>query len=171
MATWYLGKIRYQREDEAGSLKTINEAYLVDAVSYTEAEARMYEVVASNTPDFQLINLTKMKLSEVFFEENGSEIWYKAKVQYITFDEKTQKEKKVPHIMLINAETPKDVYEALVKNLGSLGDYLITDINITTILEVCPYVPENELLKKGNFRPVAEVLAEQETKLSEQANQ
>jgi hypothetical protein len=64
--------------------------------------------------------------------------------------------------MLINAENPRDTYEALVKNLGTLGDYLITDINITTILEVCPYVPENELLKKGNFRPVAEVLAEQE---------
>jgi hypothetical protein len=162
MATWYLGKIRYQKEDEAGSLKTINEAYLVDAVSYTEAEARMFEIVASNTPDFQLTNLTKMKLSEVFFEENGSEIWYKAKVQYISFDEKTQKEKKTPHIMLINAENPKDVFEALTKNLGNLNDYQITDINITTILEVCPYVPENELLKKGNFRPVAEVLAEQE---------
>ena len=162
MATWYLGKIRYQKEDEAGSLKTINEAYLVDAVSYTEAEARMFEIVASNTPDFQLTNLTKMKLSEVFFEENGSEIWYKAKVQYISFDEKTQKEKKTPHIMLINAENPKDVFEALTKNLGNLNDYQITDINITTILEVCPYIPENELLKKGNFRPVAEVLAEQE---------
>ena len=163
MATWYLGKIRYQKEDEAGSLKTINEAYLVDAVSYTEAEARMFEIVASNTPDFQLTNLSKMKLSEVFFEENGSEIWYKAKVQYISFDEKTQKEKKTPHMMLINAENPKDVFEALTKNLGNLNDYQITDINITTILEVCPYVPENELLKKGNFRPVAEVLAEQET--------
>jgi Domain of unknown function (DUF4494) len=116
--------------------------------------------VASNTPDFQLTNLSKMKLSEVFFEENGSEIWYKAKVQYISFDEKTQKEKKTPHMMLINAENPKDVFEALTKNLGNLNDYQITDINITTILEVCPYVPENELLKKGNFRPVAEVLAE-----------
>jgi hypothetical protein len=68
MATWYLGKIRFQKEDEAGSLKTINEAYLVDAMSYTEAEARMFEVVASNTPDFQLTNLSKMKISEVFFE-------------------------------------------------------------------------------------------------------
>jgi len=162
MATWYLGKIRYQKEDEAGSLKTINEAYLVDAVSYTEAEARMFEIVASNTPDFQLTNLSKMKLSEVFFEENSSEIWYKAKVQYISFDEKTQKEKKTPHIMLINDENPKDVFEALTKNLGNLNDYQITDINITTILEVCPYVPENELLRKGNFRPVAEVLSEHE---------
>lgn len=162
MATWYLGKIRFQREDEAGSLKTINEAYLVDAVSYTEAEARMFEVVASNTPDFQLINLAKMKLSEVFFEDNGSETWFKVKVMYISFDEKTAKEKKTPHMMLINADTPKDAFEALTKNLGNLNDYQITDINITTILEVCPYVPENELLKKGNFRPVAEVLAEQE---------
>jgi hypothetical protein len=64
--------------------------------------------------------------------------------------------------MLINAENPKDVFEALTKNLGNLNDYQITDINITTILEVCPYIPENELLKKGNFRPVAEVLAEHE---------
>ncbi|MFC0184139.1 protein of unknown function [Pseudarcicella hirudinis] len=167
MATWYLGKIRFQKEDEAGSLKTINEAYLVDAVSYTDAEARMYEVVASNTPDFQLTNLSKMKISEVFNVENGSEIWYKSKVQYITFDEKSQKEKKTPHVMLINAENPKEAYELLVQNLGTVDDYQITDINITSILEIFPYEPENELLKKGNFRPVAEVLAEQ----AEQAKQ
>jgi Domain of unknown function (DUF4494) len=159
MATWYLGKIRFQKEDEAGSLKTINEEYLVDAVSYTEGEARLHEIVASNTPDFQVVKITKMRLSEVFFEENGSEIWYKAKVQYVSFDEKTQKEKKVPHMMLINAENPKEAYEALVENCGNLNDYLITDINITTILEVCPYVPENELLKQGNFKPVSEIAA------------
>ena len=154
MATWYLGKIRYQREDDAGSLKTINEQYLIDSVSYTEAEARMFEVVASNTPDFQLISLTKMRLSEVFFEENGSETWYKLKVMYISFDEKTDKEKKTPHFMLINSDNPKDAFEALTKNLGNLNDYQITDVNITQILEVCPYVPENELLKKGNFKPL-----------------
>lgn len=152
MATWYLGKIRFQREDDAGSLKTITEQYLIDSVSYTEAEARMFEVVASNTPDFQLISLTKMRLSEVFFEENGSEIWYKLKVMYISFDEKTAKEKKTPHMMLINADKPEDAIAFLVKNLGNLNDYQITDVNITQILEVCPYLPENELLKKGNFK-------------------
>jgi hypothetical protein len=65
-------------------------------------------------------------------------------------------------MMLINANDPGEVYTLLKKNLGNLNDYQITDINITTILEVCPYEPENEMLKKGNFRPVAEVLAEQE---------
>ncbi|MBP6386271.1 MAG: DUF4494 domain-containing protein [Pseudarcicella sp.] len=159
MATWYLGKLKYQKEDEAGSLKTITEAYLVDAVSYTDAEARIFEIMASNTPDFQITSLNKMKLSEVFNEENGAETWYKGKVVFISFDEKTQKEKKTPHIMLINAETPKEAYEGLVKNLGNLNDYQITDINLTPILEVVPYEPENEMLKHGNFKPVSEVMA------------
>ena len=154
MATWYLGKIRYQKEDEAGSLKTINEQYLIDAVSYTEAEARLYEIVASNTPDFLLVSLAKMKLSEVFFEENGSETWYKLKVVYISFDDKMQKEKKTPHMMLINADKPEDAIAFLTKKLGYLNDYQITDVNITQILEIHPYMPENELLKKGNFKPL-----------------
>lgn len=157
MATWYLGQIRYQKENEAGSLVTINEAYLVDAVSYTEGEARLHEIVAINTPDFQVVKITKMRLSEVFFEENGSEVWYKCKVVYISFDEKTQKEKLTPHVMIINAENPRDAYDALCKNLGNLNDYKITDINITTILEVCPYVPESkieEMIKSGQFKPL-----------------
>ena len=142
MAKWYLGKITYQKEDESGSLKTVSEQYLLDAVSYTEAETRLFEVVASNTPDFQLKSLVPKKIQEIFKQENGAETWYKAKVQYITFDEKTQKEKKVPLIFLINAETPKDVYDALVNQLGNLNDYIITDINITNILEICPYIPK-----------------------------
>ena len=159
MATWYLGKIRYQREDESGSLKTINEQYLIDAVSYTEAESRLYTIISSNTPDFQLVSLNKKKISEIFTQENGSETWYQAKVQYITFDEKTQKEKKVPHVMLINCDNPKEAYDLLIGLLGSLNDYVITNINITSILEIHPYIPENEILKTGNFKPVSEILA------------
>ena len=141
MATWYLGKIRFQREDESGSLQTINESYLVDAVSYTEAEARMFEVVASNTPDLQLISLAKMKLSEVFFEDNNSETRFQLKVIYSSFDEKTAKEKKTPHMILINADNVLDAHEAIKKNLGNLNDYEIVGVNITPILEVCPYIP------------------------------
>lgn len=171
MATWYLGKIRFQKEDEAGSLRTINEQYLVDAVSYTEAEARMFEIVASNTPDFQLISLTKMILSEIFLEENGSEKWYKIKVNYIGFNEKTQKEELTPHTFLINCEDIFAAWTAIKKNLGDLNDYDIVGINVTSILEVHPYVPENELLKKGNFRPVSEVLADTDATQPNAANQ
>lgn len=156
MATWYYSKIRYQREDEAGTLKTIKEAYLIDAVSYTEAEARVFEIVASNTPEFQIDKISKMKLAEVFIEPDV-ETWFKAKVQYISFDESSQKEKKTAHFILINAIDPGQVYKLLKEKLGSLNDYEITDINLTDILEVCPYEPENEILK---FRPVEEVINE-----------
>ena len=140
MASWYLGKIQYQKETEAGHLKIHHEAFLIDAVSYTEAEARLFEKVTKTTPDFKLKSLVPMKLSEIFFTESGSEIWYKAKVQYISFDERTQKEKKIPHIMLINAENPKEVFEGLQERLGNLNDYQITDINITPIMKVWIYV-------------------------------
>ncbi|MFC0183331.1 protein of unknown function [Pseudarcicella hirudinis] len=151
---WYLGKIRFQKEDESGSLKTINEAYLVDAVSYTDAEARLYEYIPDSTQNWNLVSLVKQTISEIFHIENGSEVWYKAKVQYVTFDEKSQKEKKTPIVMLINAENPKDAYELLTKQLGTIDDYHITNVNLTSILEIVHYKPENELLKKGNFLKV-----------------
>jgi len=97
MPSWYLGKIKYQQEQENGALKTISEAYLVDAVSYTDAEARIYRIVADNTPDFQVSSLSKMKLSDVFhFEDEGGEKWFKCKTFYVSIDDSkgAAKEKK-----------------------------------------------------------------------------
>lgn len=159
MATWYLAKIRYQKEDEAGSLKIISEQYLFDAVSYTEAEAKLHTHIASNTPDFQLITLIKMRLSDVLIQENTEEVWYKVKVNYLEFDEKTQKDKKTPHFYLINAVSIETVCAEIKVILGNLNDYEIRDIQTSDILEIIPHVPENELLKHGNFKPVAELSA------------
>ncbi len=144
MATWYLGKISFQKETENGSLQSFREAYLVDSVSYTEAEAILFQRLQETRKDFQLLGITKMKLSEVFIEDNeGYEnTFFKMKCLYITFDEKTQKEKNVPHMMLINAGNPLEAYNHLVKHLGTLNDYKITDINPTPILEVFKYDPE-----------------------------
>lgn len=157
MSVWYQGKIRYQKIDEKDRTIKITEVYLVDAVSYTDAEARIYTTVASNTPDFHLFGLSRMKVSEVFFVEDGSEIWYKLKVNFMSFDEKTQKEKRTPFNMLINADNPLEAYNLLKERLGTVEDYQITDINITNILEVIPYDEVDEKLKAGNFKPLAEV--------------
>lgn len=162
MSNWYQGKIRYQKVDEKDRTIKITEVYLVDAVSYTDAEARVYHTVASNTPDFQLFGLSRMKIHEVFFVEEGSETWYKVKVNFISFDEKAQKEKRTPFTMLINADNPLLAYQLISERLGTVEDYQITDINITNILEIIPYEkPEEKILKSGNFKPLAEVLANQ----------
>lgn len=159
MPTWYQASIRYQQTDEQGKVKAISEVYLFDAVSYTDAEAKTYAYVADNLQDFQISTIKRMKLAEVFFVEEGAETWYKCKVQYITFDEKAQKEKKVPYMMLINAENPREAYDLLKERLGTVSDYLITDCNLTTILEVVPYDEIQAKLASGRLIPLSEAVS------------
>jgi len=163
MATWFQAKIKFVQEDEKGVARNINQVYLFDAVSYTDAEARAYQHLAAEVPDFQLTGLNKMKLNEVYFEENSSEIWFKCKVSYIVFDEKTQREKKVPYAFLLNAHTIKDAYTILESKLGTVQDYIITDIGATKILDVIPYEEDNDLeepvpVVTERMKPLAEVM-------------
>jgi hypothetical protein len=169
MPNWFLGKIRYQqpiddstvgtRNEEFIKQKTVTEAYLVDAVSYTEAEARLYQEIAANTPDFEITNISRMQLADVFFnEEDGGETWYKVKAMYILEDEKTGKQKKTPSNMLINAQNPKQAYERVEYSLKtSLDPFEITDVNTTKILDVFPFNEEQR-----NLRPLHEVETESE---------
>lgn len=170
MATWYQAKIRFQQQDEKGGNKTINQVYLFDSVSYTDAEARSYNFFAAELQDFQLVGLTKMKFNEVFFIENKAEIWFKCRVQYIVFDEKTQNDKKVPFLMLLNAHDIKECYGILVEKLGSVQDYIISDINATKILDVIPYEePEVEKIEiPANLKPLNDLIAKLETETEQQ---
>jgi hypothetical protein len=161
MASWYLGKIRYQKEDEAGSLKTINEVYLVDAISYTESEARLYKQIVTGASDFSVSSISKMRLADLFAYEDG-EKWFKAKVIYFSVDDKSGKEKKVVNYMLVNAD---GIDQALARITESLRTMLIpyetTDINLTPILDVFPYTAEEEEVEiPANMRPLTEVMAE-----------
>lgn len=157
MAQWFQANIRYTQQDDQGKQKTVNEVYLFDSVSYTDAEAKTYAYVADNWPDFQLISIKRLKMQEVFFVENGADLWFKAKVQYITFDEKSQKEKKTAYNMLINAENVKDAYDLLRERLGPINDYIISDINSTNILEVIPYENIEDKVAAGRLTPLSEV--------------
>jgi hypothetical protein len=161
MATWYLAKVSITQQDEKGNAKPVKQSYLFDAVSYTDAEARVTEYVAPEFPEFILEGLTKMKLNEVFFVDNGAETWFKSKVQYIVYDEKSQKEKLVPFMFLINAKDIKECYGLLQEKCGTINDYIITDINVTKILDVIPYddedKPKKETSAPRNLVPLSEI--------------
>lgn len=164
MPNWFLGRIRYQetlddsnvgtRNQEFAKQKTVTEEYLFDAVSYTDAEARLYLEVAANTPDFEITKLDHMKLADIFETPDGGETWYKVKALFITDDEKTGKQKKTPSVMLANANTLKEAYERVEAALKSaLDPFEITDVNITKILEIYPY----DEAKSRNLTPIGEV--------------
>ena len=173
MPTWFIGKIRYQQTDDSAAVdtqkdgsaeapkqKTVNETYLIDAVSYTDAEARLYRIVADNTPDFEITAIRPMRLSDVFHIEGGDN-WYKCKTYYMTEDDKGR-QKKIVSNMLINGSNLREAHQRLTDNLSQmLVPVEITDINLTPILEVVPYEAlETEI--PANFKPLAQVRTEAE---------
>lgn len=161
MATWFLCKIRYRKQSENGKQLTINESYLIDSVSFTDAEARIYQELSSIIKDFSLTGVRPMRLTDVFHYEDA-ETWYKCKVNYISIDEKSGKEKKVQNTMLVSASTVKQAYERIEESLSTmLVPFEISDINITNIMEIFPYTPDEPKIP-SNFRPLKEVQAEQE---------
>jgi hypothetical protein len=158
MPSWYLCKIRYRKEAENSKPVTINESYLVDSVSFTDAEARIYKELESIIRDFTLVGVNPMRVADVFHFED-SETWFKCKVSYISVDDKSGKEKKIQNLMLVSADDVKQAYERIQESLKNmLVPFDITDVNITNIIEIFPYYAEEKI--PGNLRPLAEVEAE-----------
>lgn len=139
MASWYFSKIRYQKEDEAGSLKTIDEAYLIDAVSFTEAEAKCYELIETGASDFSVVSINRMRLSDLFEFEDGEQ-WFKVKVIYYSVDERSGKDKRIVNYMLVNSEGIQQAMDRVNEKMRDfLIPYEITAAQLTPILEVFPH--------------------------------
>ncbi|WP_020531691.1 DUF4494 domain-containing protein [Flexithrix dorotheae] len=162
MRTWFLCKIKYEKEDDKGRLNKVTEAYLLDALTFTEAEARIYEQLGSVIRgEFMVTNIGKSKYVDIF-QYDDIDTWFHCKVVYVTADEKTGKEKKVTNLMLVSAHNVKEAYERLQDNLKTmLVPYEITAINQSPIVEIFPYDGELEQEIPENLKPLSEVQEEQ----------
>ena len=126
--------------------KKVTEPYLVDALSFTEAEARIIEEIRPFiTGEFTVTDVKRARLSELFFNENGDR-YYKVKVYFITLDEKTGAEKKISAQMLAQASDLKEAIAVLEEGMkGTMADYVIASVSETPIMDVFPYeAPEEE---------------------------
>ena len=107
MHNWFECKVSYEKMLENGMQKKVTEPYLVDALSFTEAEARIIEEIRPFiTGEFTVTDIKRARLSELFFNENGDR-FYKIKVYFITLDEKSGAEKKTAATMLAQASNLK----------------------------------------------------------------
>jgi len=141
MATWFECKVRYVKIDETtGKEKKVNEPYLVDAISFTEAESRIHKQLEEMIRgDFQVTNIRKAEYSDLFPFDNGDR-WYKCKVSYVSIDESAGKEKKVTSQMLVMANDLKEAYDNLMTSLsGMTVDFDVTGINESPLIDVFPY--------------------------------
>jgi hypothetical protein len=131
----YLVKIRHSVQKEDGSPKPVNETFLVDAVSFMNAELIAIDE-NQGKKDLQIKAINPYKISDIFRNECSEDdgyIWFRAKVAYITFDEKSQKEKRTNHFMLVLSDSVANANLLLKSKLGTLNDYEILDLVTTKI--------------------------------------
>ena len=141
-AMWFECKIRYEKVMEDGTPKKVNEVYVIDALSFSEAEERIMEEMSSYiSGEIELVDVKIAPYKEIFFVDNNlADRWFKAKVVYITIDERTQREKRMPVMVLVNAGN----INSAIKNTdevmgGTMIDYAITAIQETKIFDVFEY--------------------------------
>jgi hypothetical protein len=164
MKIWFQCKIKYQKEEENGKMKNVSETYLVDAVSYTEAEARIYQELGSIIRgEFEVTAITKSRFVDIFHYDDN-DVWYKCKVTYVVADENSGKEKKITNMMLVTAANVKEAYERIHESLSTmLVPFEVPDISMSPIVEIFPYVSDEdkEQVIPENLRPLSEVEAEE----------
>lgn len=139
---WFECKVRYDKTLENGTIKKVTEPYLVDAMSFTEAEARIIrEMSPFMSGEWSVADIKRANFSELFpSDEESADRWYKLKLATIIIDEKKQVEKKVTTWKLVQAANLKDAIKKLDEGMrGTLADVELTQVAETPIVDVYFY--------------------------------
>lgn len=144
---WFECKVRYDKTLETGLLKKVTESYLVDALSFTEAEERfLQEIEPMMSSEYSVSDIKRAKISELFESiDTTDDKWYKAKVAYIAYDEKKGVEKRTNQIMLIQAKDLRVAVQNLDKGMqGTMGDWDIISIAETPIMDIFKFTADGK---------------------------
>ena len=142
IATWFECKIRYEKMTEDGLPKKVSEVYVVDALSFSEAEERIIEEMSSYiSGEIEIVDVKIAPYREIFFaDDNLADQWFKAKLSFITIDERTNKEKRTSMMYLVNAGNISSAINNIDKVMsGTMIDYVTTSISATKIFDVFEY--------------------------------
>ena len=142
MYTWFECKVRYEKIVE-GKTKKVTEPYLIEAFSYTEAEARvMQELSPYISGDYSITNIKRAKIAELLPNDLGAR-WYTSKINIILLDESRGIEKKVANYILVQASAVLDAWQKLEIGMkGTLSDYVVVSIGESPIIDIFPYKKE-----------------------------
>lgn len=145
--------IRYRKTQEDGTEKAVTEKYVIDALSFTEGEsAIMDEMAAYISGEFKVKSMSQASYKEIFFsDKDDDDKWYKAKLQFITIDEKSEKEKRSNVLYLVQAKSLaralRNIDEVMSK---SMIDYDVVGLNATNIYDVFEHKVKEDSEQKSN---------------------
>jgi hypothetical protein len=159
MQTWFECKVKYVKIDDDGRERKVSEVYLVDAVTFTDAETRIIQQLQTMVRgEFVVDNIKKSNIVEIFPHEEG-EWWYKAKIAIVTIDENAGKEKKINNYFLVAADDIKQALQRLEEGLSYiLVPYQTTSLAVCNIVDVFPYFGDDANKPvPANLKPLKEV--------------
>ena len=142
MNSFFEGKLSYEKLMDNGLNKKVNETYLIEAISVTEAESRLIEEMNPFiTGEFQVKAVKQSKYNEIFFStEESADRYFKCKLAFLTLDEKSGAEKKITTEILVEAADLRDAIKKLDEGMkGTMADYLIISVSETQIIDVYTY--------------------------------
>ncbi len=151
MPTWFECKVKYEKMMPDGRQKKVTEPYLLDAVTFTDAEARLNEVLEPYiSGEFFVSNIKIANYADLIPNEAGDR-WFKCKISYISYDEERGTERRSNSYSLVQADNVKEAYEIIEKSMeGMVSDYEIPLIQESAILDVFPYVSTDENKNSDN---------------------
>lgn len=138
-STWFECKVRYEKTQEDGSEKLVNEQYVVDALSFTEAEASIIDNMSVyGSGEFKVANINPANYNEIFFSDiDDDDLWFKARLAFITIDEKKDKEKRTYVNYLIQAKCIERAKRYVDEVMGkTMNDYELKSLSETKIFDV-----------------------------------
>lgn len=144
---WFECKVRYEKTEDDGMPRKVTETYVVDALSFSEAESRILEEMGKYVSgELEVCDLKIAQYKEIFFADNDlADKWYKAKLAFITIDEKTDKEKKTSVFYLVNAGNINSALKNVDELMGStMIDYQTCNLTETQIIDVFEYKKKTE---------------------------
>lgn len=138
-STWFECVVKYERTNEEGNKQKVSENYVVETMSFTEAEAKIIkEITPYATGDLEIKKIAPLSISEIFFsDKDKDDKWYKCKLAFITIDEKSSKEKRTTVSYIVQADSLKTAMEYVTKEMEQgMVDYLTSAINETKYMDV-----------------------------------
>lgn len=151
-STWFECKVRYEKTQEDGCEKLVNEQYVVDALSFTEAEASIIDNMSVYVSgEFKVANINPANYNEIFFSGNDDDdLWFKARLAFITIDDKN-KEKRTYVNYLIQAKSIERAKRYVDEVMGNtIIDYELKSLSETKIFDVFEHEPSTDAKQKEN---------------------
>lgn len=150
-STWFECKVRYEKTQEDGNDKLVNELYVVDALSFTEAEASIIDNMSVYVSgEFKVANINTANYNEIFFSDiDDDDLWFKARLAFITIDEKKDKEKRTYVNYLIQAKCIERAKRYVDEVMGkTMIDYELKSLSETKIFDVFEHEPSTDKQKE-----------------------